>query len=157
MKSIHLPALIRTWCAETIFFCHGWFTDFFFFHMQFQKTQLWKRLFLWWNYILVMRFDTVFLTLETMSEEIALPHIYSFSTPFFPTVSSERERERERSCVLTVSQKEFPKLCHHHQHLFCHFWCTILSYAKGLAKDILLVSPSCTKALTPHPTPADRT
>lgn len=67
------------------------------------------------------------------------------------------ERERERSCVLTVSQKEFPKLCHHHQHLFCHFWCTILSYAKGLAKDILLVSPSCTKALTPHPTPADRT
>lgn len=65
--------------------------------------------------------------------------------------------EKEK-LYITVSQKEIPELCHHQENLFCNFWCVILIYAKGLAKDILVVvSPflyidaNC----TPHPSRQD--
>lgn len=127
---------------------------FFFFHMQFQKTQLWKRLFLWWNYILVMRFDTVFLTLETMSEEIALPHIYSFSTPFFPTVSSEREREK--LCSNGISER-IPQALPSPPTPFL----SLLMYDFKLCQRFSQRHPSCFTFLykgtnpTPHPSRQD--
>lgn len=123
-----------------------------FFICNFERKKIWKGLFLWLNYVLMKRFDTIFHTSEKFNEEIMLPHLPLFQNPLF-LLCFLRERKAVYNGI-----SEILEFCHHQDNLFCNFWCVILIYAKGLAKDILVVvSPflyiyaNC----TPHPSRQD--